>query len=105
LTEEAAAGVLPGIAGHQPFRADAVGGVEDEGTLEVAEDRCCSLISVDLDVGEPRVVIDDRVHDVDPVLVPRSWLERSPVTRWPGLRKRAYSLVSMCSKSPGQGHS
>jgi hypothetical protein len=27
------------------------------------------------------------------------------VTRCPGRRNRAYSLVSMCSRSPGQGHS
>ena len=52
------------------------------------------LVVVDLDVGEPGVVVDDRVHVVvaDPRLgriQSRERCERSPVTAWPGRRKRA----------------
>jgi len=37
--------------------------------LEEADDGSGPLVVVDLDVGEPGMVVDDRVHDVDPVAV------------------------------------
>jgi hypothetical protein len=62
--------------------------------LDEAGDGCCLLVSVELDEGEPGVVVDDRVRVV--VADPCVWThpvrerrERSPVTRWPGRRKRA----------------
>ena len=64
-----AADVGPGVVGHQSLGGDAVVAVEGEGALEEADDRRCLLVVVDLGVGEPTVVVDDRVHDVDAVAV------------------------------------
>ena len=46
-------------------------GEEGERALDEAGDGCCSLVLVELDVGEPGVVVDDRVRVVvaDPCLV------------------------------------
>jgi len=69
LANGAAARVGPGIVGHQPADGDAVGGIEGERALEKAGDGACPLVRVDLGVGEPRVVVDQRVHDVHAVTV------------------------------------
>jgi hypothetical protein len=68
-TKLAAAGVLPGIVGDQPLRADAVALVEGERAFEEANDGCCLLVVVDLGVGEAGVALDNGVDDVDPVQV------------------------------------
>ena len=49
--------------------ADAVAAVEGERALEGAGDAGGALVAVDLGVGEPGVVVDDRVDDVDAVAV------------------------------------
>ena len=69
LSDESAACVGPGVIRHQPPRCDPVLGVEAERTIEEAGDRRRFGVAVDLDIGEPGVVVDDRVHDVDAVLV------------------------------------
>src|SRR5581483_10256181 len=38
-------------------------------SLEKGNNRRCLLVVVDLGVGEPGVVVDDRVHDVDAIAV------------------------------------
>jgi hypothetical protein len=65
LADEATAGVGPGVVGHQSFAADPVDGVEVQGALEEAGDGGRLRVGVDLGVGEPAVVVDDRVYDVD----------------------------------------
>ncbi len=65
----AAAHVAPAVVCHQPFRLDAVFGVESERALEEADHGGGPLVVVDLGVGEPGVVVDDRVHDVASVAV------------------------------------
>ena len=44
-------------------------GVEGERAFEEGDDGRCALVGVDLGVGEPGVVVDDRVHVVDAVPV------------------------------------
>jgi hypothetical protein len=62
-----AAGLLPGVVGHQSLCPDVVALLEGERSLEEADDGCGLLVVVDLGVGEPGVVVDDRVDDVDSV--------------------------------------
>ena len=67
-------------------------------------DRGGPLVVVDLGVGEPRAVVDERVHELEAgalrVLCPVAGDGvAGPLT------KRAWRLVSMCSRLPGQGHS
>ena len=69
FADEATAGVGPGVVGHQPPCLDPVLGVEAEGAFEEADDGCLFRVWVDLGVGEPGVVVDDRVHDVDAVVL------------------------------------
>jgi hypothetical protein len=76
-----------------------VGGVEAQRALEESRDGGRLRVGVDLGVAEPGVVVDDRVHDVDAVLVPavlacdalaltllvrEKWLARYPraAARW-----------------------
>ena len=56
--------VAEGVVGHQSLRGDAVLREEGERALEEAGDGRGSLVVVDLGVGEPGVVVDDRVHVV-----------------------------------------
>ena len=69
FADEATAGVGPGVVGHQSFGADRVNGVEAECALEEAGDGGRFRVGVDLGVGKPAVVVDDRVHDVDAVVL------------------------------------
>ncbi len=62
LAQRAVVAVDEGVVGEQPLRLDAVGGVEGEPALDEGGDRRCSLVAVELAVGEPRVVVDERVH-------------------------------------------
>ena len=94
LAQRAVLDVAEAVVGHQPLRDDPVLGEEGERPLDEAGDRRGFLVVVELDVGEPGVVVDDRVREVvaDPRLGRiqlRERCERSPVTRWPGRRKRA----------------
>ena len=59
--------VDPGVVGDHAFRDDPVTGEVAERAREKTGDRRCALVGVDLGVGEPCVVLDDRVHVVDPV--------------------------------------
>jgi hypothetical protein len=76
LGESAVVRVRPGVVGAQAPHADAVRGVEGQRTLDEADDGRCPLVAVEFTVGEPRVVVDDRVHplvaDTDPLLGPRA---------------------------------
>ena len=70
-------------------RRRAVLGEEGERAFDERGDGRCFLVVVQLDVREPRVVVDDRVRVVVADLVsgriqPPLRCERSPVTRWPG---------------------
>jgi hypothetical protein len=65
----AAAAVLHRVVGHQPGCADPVALVEGERALEEGDDGGGLLVVVDLGVGKPGVVVDDRVHDVGAVEV------------------------------------
>ena len=51
------------------FAVIAVARVEGERAFEEAGDGGGALVGVDLGVGEPCVVVDDRVHEVDAVAV------------------------------------
>ena len=83
--------VRPGIVGEHASDDDPVLGEEGERSLEEADDRKRALVCVDLAVGEPRVVVDDGMHEVvaDGARMEAVVRVRSPVMRWPGLRKRA----------------
>jgi hypothetical protein len=64
------------------------------------------FLVANLGVGEPTVVVDERVDDVDAVEVAAVLASAvAGETVAPGRRKRTYSLLSMCSRSAGPGHS
>jgi hypothetical protein len=100
VAEAVAVGVGPGVVGEESLRGDAVVAVEREGAFEEADDGVGLVVVVDLCVAEAGVVVEDRV---DVVVADLGFL----VGSWwrPGSLKRAYLLTSMCSRSPGQGHS
>ena len=62
--ERAVSGVREGVVGHQPLGGDSVRGVENERSLEERRDGRCAFVVVELGVGEPRVVVDNRVGKV-----------------------------------------
>src|SRR5262249_29711131 len=64
LADGAAVDVGERIVGHPPPHFDAVPGEVGEGALEKVDDGVGALVGVDLGVGEPRVVVDDGVHEV-----------------------------------------
>ena len=87
---------------------DPEGGEERQGAAGEGDHGVGLLVAVELGVGDPRVIVDDRVAELPADLraflgagaapvpgdaVPRSW------------QKRAKRLVSICNRSPGQGHS
>jgi len=57
--------VDPGVVGHQPLRDDPVPGEVGERSFEEAGHGHGTLIGMDLGVGEPGVIVDDRMHVVD----------------------------------------
>ena len=64
LPEGAVVDVAERVVGHQPLGADPVGGEEGEGAFHEAGHGRCLLVVVELDVGEPGAVVDDRVGKV-----------------------------------------
>src|SRR6266508_589635 len=62
LAQRAVLGVGEGVIAHQPPRSDAVALVEGECSLEEAGHGRCPLVAMELDIGEARVVVDDRVR-------------------------------------------
>jgi hypothetical protein len=64
LAQRAVLDVGEGVVAHQPSRADAVALVEGERSLDEAGHGRGPLVAVELDVGEARVVVDDRVREV-----------------------------------------
>src|SRR6266536_2403822 len=64
LGEGAVLDVAEAVVGHQPLRHDPVLSVEGERALEEAGHRRGSLVVVELDEGEPGMVVDDRVREV-----------------------------------------
>src|SRR5437762_1757409 len=63
--------VAEAVVGHQALGDDPVLGEEGERALDERGYRLGFLVVVELDVGEPRVVVDDRVRVV--VADPRLW--------------------------------
>ena len=96
-----------GVVGLQPPRLDPVAGEDSSARPTKGGHRRGALVGLQLGVGEPGVVVDDRVDDSWPIRMRFSGAvrKRSPVTAWPGRVKRWKRLVSICSRSPGQGHS
>ncbi len=64
LAQRAVLDVAEAVVGHQPLRDDPVLGEEGERPLDEAGDGRGFLVVVQLDVGEPGVVVDDRVRVV-----------------------------------------
>jgi hypothetical protein len=64
LAQRAVLDVAEAVVGHQPFRIDAVFAVEGERAFDEGGYGLGLLVIVELDVGEPRVVVDDRVREV-----------------------------------------
>ncbi len=91
LAEAAALGVDPGVVGHQSRCGDAVLSVPGERAFGEGHDGGVALVVVELDVGQARVVVDDRVGVFVPVaaLLSACVEVRSPVSAWPGRAKRA----------------
>jgi hypothetical protein len=54
--------VAEGVVGHQSLRRDAVLGEVGECALDEGGHGRCLLVVVELDVGEPGVVVDDHVR-------------------------------------------
>jgi hypothetical protein len=61
LAQRAVLDVAEAVVRHEPLDADAVLGEEGERPFDEAGDRRRPLVVVELDVDEPRVVVDDRV--------------------------------------------
>jgi len=64
LAQRAVVDVGEGIVGHQPLGDDAVVCEEVQRATGKRGDGGCLLVVVDLAVGQPRAVIDDRVHEL-----------------------------------------
>ena len=64
LAERAVLDVTEAVVGHQPLGDDPVRGEEGERALDKAGHGRRPLVVVELDVGESRVVVDDRVRVV-----------------------------------------
>jgi len=64
LGQRAVLGVAEVVVAHQPLDDDAVPEKPVEGSLGEAGDRGGPLIVVDLRVGQPRAVVDDRVDEL-----------------------------------------
>ena len=86
---------------------NAMAGVELKRSGNESGDGWGSLVGVDLGVGQACVVIDDRVAELpaDAFAPLLAGAVRSPVTLCPGRENLARRLVSICNRSPGQGHS
>ena len=90
--ERAVLGVAEGVVGEQPPRGDAVVGEEVQGALDEAGHGERELVVVQLDVGQAasgRRRWRGRTHSRRGSRPPAAACERSPVTAWPGRRKRA----------------
>jgi hypothetical protein len=64
LAQRAVLDVAEAVVGHQPPGDYAVLGEVRERALDKAGDGRCLLVVVELGIGEPRVVVDDRVRVV-----------------------------------------
>src|SRR5438105_15071276 len=62
LGERPVARVRPGVVAEQPLRLDSVAGVEGERAFDEAGHGRGTLIRVQLAVGEPGMIIDERMH-------------------------------------------
>jgi len=69
FAQRAVLDVAEAVVGHQPLRDDPVLGEEGERAFDEGGHRRRALVVVELDVGEPRVVVDDRVPVVGSVTV------------------------------------
>jgi len=83
LRQGAVARVDEGVVREQPLWLDPVRGIEGETLLEEAGDRRRPLVAVELALGQPRMIVDERVHPL--VSDPQPLLGtpvrcRSPVT-------------------------
>ena len=108
LAERAVAAVDEGVVGEQPPGPDPVRCVEGERALDERGDRRRPLVGVELAVGvagSGRRRASARTRSPPASASPAPVRCRSPVTACPGLVKRPKRLLSMCSKSPGHGHS
>ena len=72
LAQRAVLDVAEAVVGHQPTRDDPMLREEGERPLDESGDGRGLLVGVELDVGEPRMVVDDRVREVvaDPRFLP-----------------------------------
>ena len=72
LAQRAVLDVAEAVIRHQPFRDDALTFEEGERSFDEGGDGLGSLVVVELEIGESRVVVDDRVRVVvaDPRLRP-----------------------------------
>jgi hypothetical protein len=61
VAQRAVLDVAEGVVGHHPRGGDAMGGEERQGAFEEAGDGGGAFVVMQFDVGQPRVVVDDRV--------------------------------------------
>ena len=99
--------VAPGIVGLDPLGLDPECGEERERALDKARDGLAALVAMQLGVGDPRVVIDDRVGELVADVLALLGAGRVAVAGdgVAGTAEAREALVSICSRSPGQGHS
>lgn len=64
LAQRMIVGIAPGVVAHQSLGVDALKLEPVEGSRNEGGDGLCSLVAVQLNVGQPRVVIHDRVSEV-----------------------------------------
>jgi hypothetical protein len=64
LAERAILDVAEAVVGHQPLRDDPMLGEEGKRPLDEAGHGRRSLVVVELDIRQPRVVVDERVRVV-----------------------------------------
>src|SRR5712692_7301632 len=77
-----------GVVAHQPLGLDPMRGVEGESALDEAGHGRCFLVTVELRVAEPRVVVDERVHPLATDLHPLLDAAAIPITG-NGMTRRA----------------
>ena len=107
VAQAAVVDVGEGVVGLQALRGDAVAGEVLERALDERGDGLGALVGVQFGVDQPRVSSMIEWQNSQPTRAFFSALVvvRSPVTLCPGRENRARRLVSICSRSPGQGHS
>jgi len=99
---EASRDVPGAIVGEHAPDADAVVAKSAERPPEKAGDGGAVIIGSELDVGDPRVIVDGDVQQIPTDAVVAIDIAR-PVMRWPSPAIRPSFFVSKCSRSPGRG--